>query len=125
MFKFKIGDKVRCINKNANTSSELEIGKEYVVAEASLDYIKVVGSYVNWSDFQFELISNNTITNMKEKFIQMFLKEPQKSFRKAGVTNGDGFLTAEGTDMFLTWLLEKNGEVFKTDVVDGLLKEDK
>ena len=61
--------------------------------------------------------------NLKEKFVQVFLKEPEKSFRKAEITNGDGILTTDGQSVFLGWLLKKHGDEFKTEVVDELLKE--
>lgn len=62
--------------------------------------------------------------NLKEKFITAFLSEPEKSFRKAGITNGDGILTDEGQEVFLTYLLKKEGATFKTEVVDVLLAEE-
>jgi hypothetical protein len=62
--------------------------------------------------------------NLKEKFVLAIISEPKKSFRKAGITNGDDFLTDEGTKIFLTWLLHnKFADEFKKDVVDGILKE--
>lgn len=71
-----------------------------------------------------ELINSNiNFMNLKEKFVQVFLKEPEKSFRKAEITNGDGILTTDGQSVFLGWLLKKHGDEFKTEVVDELLKE--
>jgi len=61
--------------------------------------------------------------NIKEKFILAITPEPQKSFRKAEITNGDNILTDDGAKIFLTWLLEKNADAFKKEVVDDLLKE--
>ena len=59
--------------------------------------------------------------NIKEKFALAFIKgEPEKSFRKTGITNGDDFLTEDGEKVFLGWLLKKHGEEFKKDVVDDL-----
>ena len=63
-------------------------------------------------------------TPMKNKFLSLFLKEPEKSFRQAKITGDDGFLTADGQAIFLQYLLSKNGDAFKTDVVDGLIAED-
>ncbi len=63
--------------------------------------------------------------DIKEKFQLAFKSEPEKSFRKAGVTNGDDYLTDDGQKIFLSWLLKKHGTEFKTEVVDELLKEDK
>ena len=60
---------------------------------------------------------------IKEKFIIALLPEPEKSFRKAGITNGDGLLTTEGTAIFLSWMLNQNKDKLNTDVVQPLLKE--
>lgn len=67
--------------------------------------------------------NNSIMSNIKEKFVLAFLKEPEKSFRKAGITDGDGFLTDDGQKVFLGFLLSKHGEEFKKDVVDGILKD--
>lgn len=73
-------------------------------------------------DFDLKL-KNNSMTNIKEKFTLAFKKEPEKSFRKVGITNGDDFLTEDGMQIFLGWLLKKHGEEFKKEVVEDLLKE--
>jgi hypothetical protein len=62
-------------------------------------------------------------TGLKEKFLISLKPEPQKSFRKAGITNGDDMLTQEGRDVFLSWLLAKYGTDFKKEVVDEILKD--
>ena len=62
--------------------------------------------------------------NIKEKFVLAITPEPQKSFRKAGITNGDDLLTEDGMNIFLSWLLKKNQDDFKEKVVDGLLKDE-
>lgn len=67
--------------------------------------------------------NNNNMTTLKEKFTLAFKAEPEKSFRKAGITNGDDFLTADGQNIFLSWLLKKHGDDFKKEVVDGLLED--
>jgi hypothetical protein len=59
------------------------------------------------------------------KFLLAFKSEPDRSFRKAGITNGDDFLTDDGQKIFLSWLLKKHGDDFKTAVVDDLLAEEK
>ena len=61
--------------------------------------------------------------DIKEKFKLAFMKEPERSFRKSGITNGDDFLTEDGMQVFLGWLLQKNGIDFKKEIVDDLLKE--
>lgn len=72
-----------------------------------------------------DIIKNKTMSNIKEKFSLIFKSEPQKSFRKAGITDGDDLLTEDGKTIFLSWLLTKHQDEFKKDVVDELLKEDK
>lgn len=62
--------------------------------------------------------------NIKEKFLMSIKAEPEKSFRKAEITNGDDMLTSEGQAVFLAWLLQKHGAEFKKDVVDDILKEE-
>ena len=61
--------------------------------------------------------------NIKENFTLAFKAEPEKTFRKVGLTNGDDFLTADGQLIFLSWLLKKHGAEFKTEVADGLLAD--
>lgn len=135
----KTGDKVRI--KKVLTGYQDEgrrecekkqyIGKEYVITSAfshsdGFPHHLSMGDHVDWSVAELELITNeNKKMSIKDKFAVMFLKEPEKSFRKAGITNGDNVLTSEGQDIFLSFLLLKNGAEFKTEVVDELLKEDK
>ncbi len=120
---FKVGDKIRFIG-NCNSAVD---GKIYIV-EIDKEGLGVGDSKSNLCHClgQWEFISNNQNNmSIKEKFITAFLKEPEKSFRKAGITNGDGFLTEDGQNVFLSYLLQKNGDAFKTEVVDGLLAEEK
>ncbi len=136
---FKAGDKVRCLSPNG--SGDVYEGTLYTIKCVTHNRVFVrdydghgttcdCGGH-SWEFPQecFELvessISNNIILNMKEKFAQMFLAEPEKSFRKAGITNSDGMLTSEGKDIFFTWLLRKYGEEFKKEVVDVLLADEK
>ena len=82
-------------------------------------------SNINWPTAAMGVCeSNKKNMTLKEKFTQVFLKEPEKSFRKNGITNGDGILTQEGQAIFLTWLLGKNGEDFKKEVVDEIAKDE-
>lgn len=63
--------------------------------------------------------------DLKEKFALTLTSEPYKSFRKARITNGDDLLTDDGMRIFLSWLLKKNADAFKLEVVDEIVKEDK
>ncbi len=71
----------------------------------------------------FKSNKNNINMNIKEKFALAFKSEPEKTFRKAGITNGDDFLTDDGQKIFLSYLLKKHGVDFKKEVVDELVKE--
>lgn len=88
-------------------SANCSVGSSYHVAECELELIK----------------DKDKNMNIKEKFTLAFKGEPEKSFRKTGITNGDDFLTDDGEKVFLGWLLKENGEKFKKDVVDGLLED--
>lgn len=98
----------------------------YAQYESDGTKITTCGCY-SVSDLQ--LLSSETSTsimgNITEKFLLAITKEPQRSFRKAGITNGDDLLTDEGTAVFLAWLLSKNQDDFKKEVVDGLLEDEK
>lgn len=90
------------------------------------------GSYAYAFSEDLELIEDNNKKNnmsininLKEKFALAMTPEPQKSFRKAGITNGDDLLTDDGQKVFLSWLLKQNADTFKKEIVDDLLKEEK
>lgn len=61
--------------------------------------------------------------NLAEKFALVFKGEPEKSFIKAGIMNSDESLTSDGQSLFLSYLLKKNEDDFKTIVVDPILAE--
>ncbi len=84
-------------------------GKQYIIANGT--YIELVNK--NYSNM-----------NLKDKFAIAFKGEPQKSFIKAGVMNPDESLTSDGKELFMAYLLQKNGDDFKTTVVDPILAED-
>lgn len=77
----------------------------------------------DWCDEELEFYNKQNM-NIKEKFLISLKSEPHKSFRKAGITNGDDMLTDEGREIFLGYLLSKYGDDFKKDVVDELLKKE-
>ncbi len=61
--------------------------------------------------------------NIYSTFKNLFVSEPQKTFQKAGITNANGDLTGDGTSIFLSYLLQKNDDAFKTEIVDRILAE--
>lgn len=68
--------------------------------------------------------NNQSTMNLKEKFLLALKSEPEKSFRRLGITNGDDMLTTEGTELFLNFLFEKNKTEFKKEVVDSIIAEE-
>ena len=65
------------------------------------------------------------IMNLLKNFSNLFTSEPEKSFRKLGITNDCDILTADGQQIFMSWLLQKNKNEFKIEVIDKLLEEEK
>lgn len=64
------------------------------------------------------------MSSITDKFLMALKAEPYKSFRQKGITNGDDLLTEEGKQIFLKWLLQKNADAFKTEVVDIITADD-
>ena len=138
MSKFKVGDRVKRI-EDSNIGNRAYSSKDLLNGENGFTIVKInpyrqdsIHCHYDYStddwieENDLELIDNKLSNmNLKEKFVTAFLGEPEKSFRKVGVTNGDGVLTIEGQEIFLSWLLKGNGEKFKTEVVDVLLEEEK
>lgn len=126
---FKVGDEVEVMSGKSSSSRENhgKIGKilKFLNNDRSIVGSKEIDNGGGLWIEELKLISNNKKNNMniKEKFVLAFLGEPEKTFRKTDITNGDGFLTTEGTAVFLAWLLKENGEKFKTDVADDLLAD--
>lgn len=133
MSKFKVGDRVKIL-----TGCSLCVAGEIAVIHDTdrNGNNKEAGPWAWGADpsscchceNNWELIKNitpvgkNIMSNLTEKFVLALTPEPQKSYRKAGITNGDDVLTDEGVKVFLTWLLAKHPD-FKTEVVEPILKE--
>lgn len=145
MAKFKNGDKVKLkqgVNRGGvcgtfngyDTLSYLIIDKAHAWDDGTYPYSytgynqdgqKLTSCSCCYKDEHLEFFNSNKnsiMTDVKQAFNQLFLKEPQKSFQKAGVTDGSNQLTSDGRDIFLAWLLEKHGDDFKKEVVDPILK---
>ena len=129
---FEVGDKVKCIDIG-DKGFGWKLGFEFVIGKIDrypgtndVLWHQETNSYGIYAN-SVELITNNKtiMENVKEKFLALFIKEPEKTFRKAGITNGDGFLTEEGQSVFLGYLLNKHGVDFKKEVVDEIVKEEK
>lgn len=123
MRKLKIGDSVKCI-ANDNGSGEY-IGMEgSVISVGSCEYkyrYSVSFCSAGFSDEELKLTKN--YMNTKEKFALIFKGEPEKSLRKAGLTNGDDLATEEGVQLYVSYLMKKD-KTFLDEVVVPILKEE-
>jgi len=128
--KLKVGDLVERLNNDNNNMCVGDRGTVEAIQYSgkSIDHVKIKGYGQGHCIENLKLIKTNSLTSklmdLKEKFVLATTPEPHKSFRKTGITNGDNLLTDEGTQVFLGWLLNKYGAEFKTEVIDGMLKED-
>ena len=141
MTKFKVGDKVKINGKSVMSGSDWEDNYDNNIGYVT----KIIGRGNGIDTFNCIVVDNKPNTNdgyyfasqdlelisltkknmnIKEKFVLAITPEPQKSFRKAGITNGDDLLTEDGMNIFLSWLLKKNQDDFKEKVVDGLLEDE-
>lgn len=127
MAKYKIGDEV---DVDGNGTSYTITG--ICSGDERYDFCRTNSPDTKWNNYDLRQCScpnqkliKSKMMNIKEKFLTVFLSEPEKSFRKAEITNGDNLLTADGQTVLLSWLLKKFGAEFKTEVVDVLLAEDK
>lgn len=128
-----IGEKVECICETSTNYKQ--IGEIIKIEGEMITVCYGDGEVGKGKSKYYKLTTCNpinkvvsSIMGLQDKFLLSIKPEPQKSFRKAGITNGDDLLTCEGTQVFLAWLLEKNETEFKADVVDPILaqmKEDK
>lgn len=143
--KFKIGDRVRVrsgFNGKGISNKEGKViclDNDDPVCSVAVEFDEFMGGHnCNWKGTfgkdghcwwvrlnDIECINESKImSKITDKFTLAFKKEPEKSFRLAGVTNGDDFLTDDGQKIFVAWLLKKHGDDFKKEVVDDLLKEE-
>lgn len=126
--KLKVGDRVR---GDISVCSKLENGAIGFITKIEHEYFYINDCWHPWSmTGQLEIIeevinqNQNKFMDLKQKFASLFLKEPQKSFRKVSVTDGQDLLTQDGATIFLSWLLHsKHAEEFKKDVVDAMIAE--
>lgn len=128
---FKLGDRVEVVGKNGRTVGSRPIGYVGVVTSTSTSWCGDEGGiyYLDNGNGSYEselrlVNSKNIIMNIVEKFKNSFIQEPERTFKKAGITNGDGILTSDGRDIFFAWLLKQNADKFKAEVVDELIKEE-
>lgn len=134
MSKFKVGEEVICVkvaSEFANGAGWVE-GKKFIIDHISemceySCYFASGGSGIY--EPHLELVTSNQSNqiknmNLREIFSISRLSEPNKSYRKAGITDGDDMLTQDGVAIFLNYLLHGGKiEDFKVEVVDEILKQ--
>lgn len=130
---FKIGDKVRVKKDHSFYKSCSSAKTEYLIITL------IEGGTFYWDSYEkngekFDSCYGHNLSNkdleyyktmgsLKEKFIKIFTKEPYKTFREKGITNGDDLLTADGIEMYINWLFKRDADAFKTEVADNLQEE--
>lgn len=120
-----IGDRVRRINGENSGMKDGDTGVVTSVDQGKYCDVKNdrTGRVGNHHQENFVLISTNYNTmNLLEQAKLAFKGEPEKSFIKAGVLDSNKNLTTDGQQLFLTYLLKKHGEDFKTTVIDPIIK---
>ena len=85
------------------------------------------GSWL-WSPEWLEPVKSHFLTptfmtSLKEKFVLSLTPEPQKTFRKLGLTNGDNLLTDEGKAIYESWRFQKDQQAFYDEVAKAMLAE--
>lgn len=123
----KVGDVVRRIN---NANGGMDKGDTGVISyvrnnsdvDVRLDKNEKIS--VSHDPMNLELVTNNKsfMTNLTEKFANLFVKEPQKSLRKAGIFDNNDMPTVDGQKIYLAYLIAKDTQ-FKTDIVDPIVAQ--
>ena len=117
----KIGDIVKALQGGSHNGQEGIIITTYAGCNSAWNVRFDDGSTEGYYENNLQLI--NKKMNIKDSFTLAFKQEPEKSFRKTGITNGDDYLTDDGQKIFLSWLLKREGAKFKEEVVNDLLVE--
>lgn len=130
MAKFRKGDKVRVVKPYG----KFELGEVGIIDENDSGVPYAIWECKNNRDYigeaYLELIYRpetglkKIMNALYDKFKELNLSEPERTFRKASVTDANGDLTEEGRKVFDAYLLNKYGMEFKTDVVDKILVEE-
>lgn len=135
-----VGDKVKIKPSDCSDSFEGYIGEidslAFYVWQDEKDgakgyfYPSTRGFKYSWyvrkaDDGTVEVLSSkkNIMTNVLEKFKVSLLPEPEKTFRKLGLIDGDNMLTNDGTTLMMNFLLNKHKKEFNDEVVSKLVDE--
>lgn len=124
---FKVGDHIKVVvGSRSNYACDKAVVLE-VRTDGALCYQALSGpneGMLNICNNENCKLIKKSMSSVKDKFVLVFKKEPEKFFIKAGIMGTDETLTEEGQEIFLTWLLKENGAAFKKEVVDPILAEE-
>lgn len=144
MAKFNVGDKCSVNDPRAcsNSCSAVRDGGFVIITEVLGENRYVYDSYYSdgkagyrncscYNDKHLDLVEaikkgDNIITNLMDKFMQLFEGEPTKSYKKAGIYDSNGVPTDVGMKMFMKYVLDNKSDLstaFQTDVVAKLVAE--
>lgn len=132
MDKFYIGDKVEVIGATNGWGSVVpgDIGAITSLCGDNRYFVDFEGKQSGWigDESCFKLVKSckeNFMGNVVEKFKVSLLPEPEKTFRKLGIIDGDNMLTADGVTLMMNFLLDKHKKEFNELVVANLVEEEK
>lgn len=69
------------------------------------------------------ITKKSTMNSLVSKVADLFITEPQKTFRKLGITDDRNNLTEQGEMVFINWLFTQNQDAFNTAIATPLLAE--
>lgn len=138
MSKFKVGDTVEVVRHTAHLYYSSAIGITGMIDKVFDErphgwpyrVLRSDGMTELFKESDLELFNRveikevvkNIITNMKEKFLGLFIGEPEKTYRKLNLLDSNGLATSDGVSIYVTYLMKKD-TAFKTDVADSMMKE--
>ena len=108
------------------------VGQEVIIENINIRTKDGTGGMIDYHSckrVRDEDDNNFNINNMMltEKFLASLKREPEKSFRKTGITDGDDIPTDEGMKLICTILLQENEAVRKaiTKIAKDILDDEK
>ncbi len=126
-FSYELGDKVKRINGSNNNVNEGETG---IVDRIDMSSTRIIndkdGKKSEHNNENLVLVTKakklKKTMSLKTIVSGLFIKEPEKSRQKAGITDSSNELTEEGKDIYLNYLLSKDKD-FDTEIVAKVVAE--
>ena len=90
-------------------------------------HVDGLNNVTNYEFLESDLIlEGNVIEKFMEKFLNLFDKEPQLSYKKVGIYDAKNLPTTDGIAMFLKYVLDGDSEIavaFRKDIVEKLVAQ--